>query len=354
MNGVEHIYTLSGTQIISEAWGTNLLIYLYNESGSPIGMQYRNDAYAADTFFTFFFEKNLQGDITAVYNENGVKVLSYTYDAWGNHTTTWHTGMGTDLFADYNPFRYRGYYYDTETGWYYLQSRYYNPAWGRFLNADGYVNANGDLIGFNMYAYCGNNPIMFTDPFGERFSNNISQVRGDLGYVSIDERCDRLFSWAQANSVKLYSSEMEAAQAWADQYRLLSKEREHVAYIYGVNVTIGSTPQTFYYLSETLRGADNNVITQVIAMEIQSNLIYYDSVSMIHSHPNPGEGKHNDFPSLSYSWFGFIPGPGGDKVAMKMCGYNNMYIVPYKCCDGAQSILSYNDRNTWCPKHPYK
>ena len=60
MNGVEHIYTLSGTRIISEAWGTNLLIYLYDENGSPIGMQYRNDAYAADTFFTFFFEKNLQ------------------------------------------------------------------------------------------------------------------------------------------------------------------------------------------------------------------------------------------------------------------------------------------------------
>ena len=56
MNGVEHIYTLSGTQIISEAWGTNLLIYLYDESGSPIGMQYRNNAYAVNTFNTFFFE----------------------------------------------------------------------------------------------------------------------------------------------------------------------------------------------------------------------------------------------------------------------------------------------------------
>ena len=163
---MEHIYTLSGTQIISEAWGTNLLIYLYDESGSPIGMQYRNDAYAADTFFTFFFEKNLQGDITAVYNENGVKVLSYTYDAWGNHTTTWHTGMGTDLFADYNPFRYRGYYYDTETGWYYLQSRYYNPKWGRFLNADGLISTGQGLLGYNMYAYCNNCPIMYVDHTG--------------------------------------------------------------------------------------------------------------------------------------------------------------------------------------------
>ena len=65
-----------------------------------------------------------------------------------------------------NPFRYRGYYYDSEIGLYYLQSRYYNPEWGRFLNADVYVNANGDLIGYNMYAYCSNNPVMGYDPTG--------------------------------------------------------------------------------------------------------------------------------------------------------------------------------------------
>ena len=66
-----------------------------------------------------------------------------------------------------NPFRYRGYYLDNETGFYYLNSRYYNPLWGRFLNADGYLNANGDLIGYNMFAYCSNNPIMNIDPNGE-------------------------------------------------------------------------------------------------------------------------------------------------------------------------------------------
>ena len=71
--------------------------------------------------------------------------------------------------ANANPFRYRGYYWDAETGFYYLQSRYYDPATGRFLNADIHINANGDLIGYNMYAYCSNNPVMFTDPSGEGF-----------------------------------------------------------------------------------------------------------------------------------------------------------------------------------------
>ena len=66
-----------------------------------------------------------------------------------------------------NPFRYRGYYYDAETGFYYLQSRYYNPAWGRFLNADAYISSTGTLIGFNMYTYCENDPINYYDPNGE-------------------------------------------------------------------------------------------------------------------------------------------------------------------------------------------
>ncbi|MBQ4112102.1 MAG: RHS repeat-associated core domain-containing protein [Clostridia bacterium] len=105
-----------------------------------------------------------------MYNADGEKIGSYTYDAWGNCTVSVVSGNTTlenNIVRTLNPFRYRGYYYDTETQLYYLQSRYYNPAWGRFLNEDAYVNANGDLIGFNMYAYCSNNPIMGCDPTGE-------------------------------------------------------------------------------------------------------------------------------------------------------------------------------------------
>ena len=137
VNGVEHVYTLNGSQIVSETRGDILLIYLYDESGSPIGMQYRQSSYAADVYDTFSFDKNLQGDIIAVYNESGLKIVSYNYDAWGNHTPTWYDLSGSNILAAYNPFRYRGYFYDVETGLYYLQSRYYNPAWGRFLNTDG-------------------------------------------------------------------------------------------------------------------------------------------------------------------------------------------------------------------------
>ena len=171
-------YMLVGSQIVGEIvyfssdGGTNFeeqytFIYLYDESGAPIGLKYRTPSYAEGVFDCYFFEKNLQGDIVAIYNESGTKVGSYTYDAWGKCTATSNTS-GYNFILYNNPFRYRGYYYDTETGLYYLQSRYYNPTWGRFLNADGYINANGDLIGFNMFAYCSNNPVMFVDYTGSR------------------------------------------------------------------------------------------------------------------------------------------------------------------------------------------
>ena len=110
------------------------------------------------------------GDITGVYDADGNKLISYTYDAWGNCQTTLHTQnlSGSDYYAQKNPFRYRGYYYDTELGLYYLNARYYDPNTGRFISADSisYLGADGELTSYNLYAYCGNNPIMYTDPTG--------------------------------------------------------------------------------------------------------------------------------------------------------------------------------------------
>ena len=166
VNGVKHIYHLSGTQILSEEWTEgnvqHILIFVYDASGNPIGMShYENGAQRG----TYVFVKNIQGDIIGIYDDEGTCLVTYTYDAWGNVTVSYSNG-GASTAARYNPFRYRGYYYDNETSLYYLNSRYYDPNVGRFLNADGSVNANGDLIGFNMFAYCGNNPVMWRDPSG--------------------------------------------------------------------------------------------------------------------------------------------------------------------------------------------
>ena len=144
-------------------------------SGAPVGLQYRNKTYGTYTFDAYYFEKNLQGDIIAIYTENGTKIGSYTYDAWGNCTISTESGTTTiqkRIVRTLNPFRYRGYYYDTDTGLYYLQSRYYNPKWGRFLNADGYVSTGTGLPGYNMYAYCNNNPVMGYDSNGNMIIHN--------------------------------------------------------------------------------------------------------------------------------------------------------------------------------------
>ena len=195
VGGVDHIYTVSGTQILSEAWDGNLLLYLYDASGAPIGMAYHGSSYPAGAYNLFFFETNLQGDVIAVYDEVGTKLLTYTYDAWGNCTekTVSSTVNGTsDYAATYNPFRYRGYYYDTETSLYYLNSRYYDPNTGRFISADRYVSTGQGLVGHNMYAYCGNDPVNRLDPqgtfwacfFGDDTDTHFNGDRGSLGGTS--------------------------------------------------------------------------------------------------------------------------------------------------------------------------
>ena len=138
--------------LIRQTWGTNYMDFLYDESGSPYSFIYNGTQY--------YYVKNLQGDVMRIVDATGAVVANYTYDAWGKVTNS------GNIVGLYNPIRYRGYYYDTETGFYYLQSRYYDPTIKRFINADGYVNVNGDFIGFNMFAYCVNNPINSSDPTG--------------------------------------------------------------------------------------------------------------------------------------------------------------------------------------------
>ena len=103
-------------------------------------------------------------------DRDGTVVAKYVYDAWGNGKVCNASGTlntSDSFIGNINPFRYRGYYYDVETGLYYLQTRYYDPQAGRFLNADSVDYIAPDLIGgLNLYAYCNNNPVMYSDPEG--------------------------------------------------------------------------------------------------------------------------------------------------------------------------------------------
>ena len=123
----------------------------------------------------YWYDKNLQGDIVGIRNSTGTPVAKYVYDAWGKILQVTDkdgndVSGNSDHIANINPFRYRGYYYDVETGWYYLNARYYDPAVGRFLSPDGQINNVGsDLLGANLFAYCGNNPVNRIDPNGNEW-----------------------------------------------------------------------------------------------------------------------------------------------------------------------------------------
>ncbi len=126
--------------------------FFYDNTGKPYAMQINGT--------TYYYVTNLQGDVMGLVDTSGNSVASYTYDPYGKVLTA------TGELADKNPLRYRGYYYDSESGLYYLQSRYYDPVTRRFINADSYAGTGQGLIGHNMFSYCLNNPINCSDDSG--------------------------------------------------------------------------------------------------------------------------------------------------------------------------------------------
>ena len=110
----------------------------------------------------YYYLYNLQGDVVGLVDKSGTTMVTYTYDVWGKPEST--TGPMATTLGVANPFRYRGYYYDTESGFYYLQSRYYDFANCRFINADGLFADS--FIGTNLFAYCVNNPVNTVDYTG--------------------------------------------------------------------------------------------------------------------------------------------------------------------------------------------
>ena len=137
---------------------TETLDFFYDESGRPFAFNYSVDG---DIASTYYYILNLQGDVVQIIDANGVMQAEYVYSPWGEIISA-----EGDL-AEINPLRYRGYYYDSETGFYYLRSRYYDPENHRFINADSIdaILSAGDM-GCNMYSYCYNSPINQVDENG--------------------------------------------------------------------------------------------------------------------------------------------------------------------------------------------
>ncbi len=132
------------------------LHFWYDAQGNAAMVSYSGNDY--------WYVYNLQGDVIAILDKGNTEVVGYRYDAWGKQIEC--TGSMAGTLGKENPFRYRGYVYDEETGLYSLSARYYNPEWGRWINADGVIGRIGSLFDHNLFVYCKNNPVVFSDPSG--------------------------------------------------------------------------------------------------------------------------------------------------------------------------------------------
>ena len=187
VDGVKtNYYYDSNKNLIALVKGNDTLLFYYDSDGSATSFSYNGTMY--------FYVKNLQGDVIRIIDLAGTEVASYVYDAWGNIKDT----KGEPTIREINPIRYRGYVYDTETSLYYLQSRYYDPFTGRFLNADIYCDTGTSTpLSTNMFAYCENNPISNADEGGYIAANVIGAVIGGIvgavgGYFLTNWLADKL------------------------------------------------------------------------------------------------------------------------------------------------------------------
>lgn len=164
-----------------EKTGNDVIYYIRNELDDLVGFEYNGEPY--------YYIKNIQNDIIGFIDKNNKVVARYTYDSLGN-LISMTNGEGQDVFfttlhiAHKNHFRYRGYYFDEETQMYYLNSRYYNPTYGRFINSDNYVSTDTGILGYNMYAYCNNNFINYSDVSGNGFFVALGIIAVGVAVVS--------------------------------------------------------------------------------------------------------------------------------------------------------------------------
>ena len=193
VNGVATKYTLHGKNVVHMTSGTDELHFFYDAQNRPAVVVYNGTAYA--------YVKSLQGDIVALLNGAGNVVVSYVYDAWG--APIGKSGSMAETLGSVQPFRYRGYVFDEETGLYYLRSRYYNPRWGRFVNAD-------TIVTNNLFLYCLNSPNVQIDSSGcsstsALFSTVLCDNGGGASRYNRQKAVDYAREWYDDRNNEFYS-----------------------------------------------------------------------------------------------------------------------------------------------------
>ena len=216
MHEYTEAYVYYGTQlstiIRSSANGSISLTFIYDDNGQALGFYYDTNLNNSNPGTKYYYVCNAQGDVLQLRDHTNAPVANYYYDSWGKLLgITDANGNAITAFnsvAVLNPIRYRGYFYDTETGFYYLNSRYYDPQIGRFINVDSRLNNSLGFLGYNLFTYCLNNPVNKVDYSGNK--------PGDL-FDTMDEAARDFAEYINAKSIE--------------------DNREYASYIYTKTVT---------------------------------------------------------------------------------------------------------------------
>ena len=187
MGGVRTSYYWNGNSLSGVQTGSDVLYFYYGSDQKLEGFSLNGTNY--------LYLRDAIGTINGILDADGTLAAQYLYDAWGNILSVLD-GAGVDVssntahIANVNPFRYRGYFYDADTGFYYLQSRYYDPVVGRFISPEpnidyGWFDEGAGLLGYNIYAYCANNPVNYSDPSGEWLVQLICGVAGAAAFGTV-------------------------------------------------------------------------------------------------------------------------------------------------------------------------
>ena len=187
-----YTYIYNGSQLSQMTVDGHTLSFTYDAKGIPLTVTMDGTVY--------YYITNIQGDVVGLQNANGDKELIYEYDAWGKLLYT----NNPDSPIAINPLRYRGYVYDSETGLYYVSSRYYDPEIGRWINADGQLSGVGEeLLGYNLFAYCFNNPVNMGDPSGNwpKWLSGALNVLGGVAQMAAGAALGAFASWTGIGAV---------------------------------------------------------------------------------------------------------------------------------------------------------
>jgi len=180
-------YVYNGSQLTQMKYNGNAVDLTYDTDGRPLTLTYQG--------VTYYYVTNVQGDVVGITDDVGTMLVGFEYEAYGSGYFISYNAEKAALLAQINPLGYRGYVLDVGTQLYYLQSRYYDPELGRFINADVYASTGQDILGHNMFAYCNNNPVIFLDEQGTKFRSVGAGIQGEIDFGTYTVGVEIIIYW---------------------------------------------------------------------------------------------------------------------------------------------------------------